>query len=390
MLRHRRYLKDVCTAVFVPLLIGTAYMPFQVFAASPEFAYTEEKWASLRDNKLEFNEIADLVHEYNTTVQQNVLSYNDYKGKSSWDISKDYYDSAENVLERISYPDDSDADYASLISSALSSEISADSLVEQGDNNVDDGETKKLEYDKEEASIVKEAQLLMVSCWNSAAEIESCREAVTEAESSYQSVLTRISAGMSVLSEEKTAAEAVTKAKASLLSAESSLESTQKELCILLGWGYDDEVEIGSLPEPDMDYINSIDIESDVLKALDNNYDLAVTSLQISNAQSDTIRKTKQESYDELKNTVITSVRNSYSSLLLAASSYEEAEESYEIQQNELAASELRLAAGTITKNSYESRKSACSTARVNAETGKLALLKAQLEYQWAVKGLAS
>ena len=44
-------------------------MPFQAFAQrSPEFAYSAEKWATLRDNKLEFDEISDLVHEYNPTV----------------------------------------------------------------------------------------------------------------------------------------------------------------------------------------------------------------------------------------------------------------------------------------------------------------------------------
>lgn len=68
--------------------------PLQAFATSPEFAYTAEKWASLQDNKLEYGEIADLIHEYNTTVRQNELDYQKYKGKTSTDIAKEYYDSA--------------------------------------------------------------------------------------------------------------------------------------------------------------------------------------------------------------------------------------------------------------------------------------------------------
>ena len=32
---------------------------------TPEFAYSAEKWASLRDNVMEYEELADLVHEYN-------------------------------------------------------------------------------------------------------------------------------------------------------------------------------------------------------------------------------------------------------------------------------------------------------------------------------------
>ena len=118
-------------------------MPIQAFATSPEFAYTAEKWASLQDNKLEYGEIADLIHEYNTTVRQNELDYQKYKGKTSTDIAKEYYDSASEVSERISYPDDDSANYAGQIAQALNSEISVDNLTEQGDNNVDMSRRRK-------------------------------------------------------------------------------------------------------------------------------------------------------------------------------------------------------------------------------------------------------
>ena len=55
--------------------------PVQALAASPQFAYSTEKWASLQDDKLEFDEIADLIHEYNSTVEKNRIEYKDYQGK---------------------------------------------------------------------------------------------------------------------------------------------------------------------------------------------------------------------------------------------------------------------------------------------------------------------
>ena len=73
-------------------------MPFQAFAQrSPEFAYSAEKWATLRDNKLEFDEISDLVHEYNPTVVQNEISYKDYLTKNRDDVAQDYYDKANEI-----------------------------------------------------------------------------------------------------------------------------------------------------------------------------------------------------------------------------------------------------------------------------------------------------
>ena len=186
--------------------------PLQAFATSPEFAYTAEKWASLQDNKLEYGEIADLIHEYNTTVRQNELDYQKYKGKTSTDIAKEYYDSASEVSERISYPDDDSANYAGQIAQALNSEISVDNLTEQGDNNVDDGEIKRLGYEQAEKSIVQQAQKLMISYYSGKASLDTLEDAVTQAETTYTQAQTRKSAGMTLQSEVDNAAEAVTNA----------------------------------------------------------------------------------------------------------------------------------------------------------------------------------
>lgn len=49
-----------------------------------------------------------------------------------------------------------------------------------------------------------------------------------------------------------------------------------------------------------------------------------------------------------------------------------------------------KLAAGTITKNTYENQKASYTTAQVTAQTQKLSLLQAMNDYDWAVNGLAS
>lgn len=108
-------------------------MPFQAFAQrSPEFAYSAEKWATLRDNKLEFDEISDLVHEYNPTVVQNEISYKDYLTKNRDDVAQDYYDKANEIYSNISYPDLDDANYGSGVAAALRNEQQAKSLMEPG------------------------------------------------------------------------------------------------------------------------------------------------------------------------------------------------------------------------------------------------------------------
>ena len=148
-----KYGKIGAGCLAVVLCLGT--MPVTAWAGTPEFAYTAEQWASLRDNQLEFTEIADLIHVYNNTVIQNQLEYEDFRGEDADDIADDYYDAADDIYGSLEYPDSSDSDYASRLSSYLSSQIQADNLREQGDDNVEDGDVKKLEYDKTDDKLLE-------------------------------------------------------------------------------------------------------------------------------------------------------------------------------------------------------------------------------------------
>ena len=87
MSKEERHLKDnrlkrgamAAGAVGMSLFM-TAAFPMSALAGSPEFAYTQEKWAALRDNVLEYEELNDLIHEYNATVLNNRAEYDDYRG----------------------------------------------------------------------------------------------------------------------------------------------------------------------------------------------------------------------------------------------------------------------------------------------------------------------
>ena len=48
---------------------------------SPEFAYTADKWASLRDNVMEYGELADLIHEYNLRSAATALPIRTRRGR---------------------------------------------------------------------------------------------------------------------------------------------------------------------------------------------------------------------------------------------------------------------------------------------------------------------
>ena len=366
-------------------------MPFQAFAQrSPEFAYSAEKWATLRDNKLEFDEISDLVHEYNPTVVQNEISYKDYLTKNRDDVAKDYYDKANEIYSNISYPDSDDANYGSGVAAALRNEQQAKSLMEQGDENTDDQATMRLQYDQAEAKLAKQAQGLMITYWTQYYNLDGQKARIEQAKLSYQSEQNRLAAGMSTQSKVLSAKESVSNAEAALVTAESNLASTKESLCLMLGWGYGADVEIAELAEPDQSKIAAIDVNADIQAALENSYAYRLTKKQLTNARTDSVKEKLSETEKNQRETISNSVKSAYDSLLLAQSGYEQAQSALALQEVSMKSADAKLAAGTITKNTYESQKASYTTAQVTAQTQKLSLLQAMNDYDWAVNGLAS
>ena len=366
-------------------------MPFQAFAQrSPEFAYSAEKWATLRDNKLEFDEISDLVHEYNPTVVQNEISYKDYLTKNRDDVAQDYYDKANEIYSNISYPDSDDANYGSGVAAALRNEQQAKSLMEQGDENTDDQATMRIQYDQAEARLAKQAEGLMITYWTQYYNLDGQKARIDEAKLSFQSEQNRLAAGMSTQAKVLSAKESVASAEAALVTAESNLASTKESLCLMLGWGYGADVEIAELADPDPSKIAAIDVSADIQTALENSYAYRLTKKQLTNARTDSVKEKLSETEKNQRETISHSVKSAYDSLLLAQSDYEQAQSALALQEVSMKSADVKLAAGTITKNTYESQKASYTTAQVTARTQKLSLLQAMNDYDWAVNGLAS
>lgn len=381
--------KAACAAALIAVLYPGNFT-LKAFAATPEFAYTEEQWASLRDDRLEFSEISDLIHVYNSTVIQNWLDYEEFKGEDADDIAQDYYDAADDILGSLEYPDSTDSNYANSLSSYLNSQIQADNLKEQGDDNVEDGEIKRLEYEKEEAQLVKEAQEEMISYWESLHEQENLEQKQLQAQSAYDSALIRLSAGTAVQAELLSAKEGVTSAEAAILSNESGSKQTKEKLCLMLGWNYGSAVEIGQLPEPDVEWISAIQLQDDVSKGLEQNYELQILEKKIENAKNQSNRSSIEEQLKSGKETVSSNIENTYETLKLALSNYQQAQESFVSENASMASADRKMAAGMMTKNDYVTQQTVFTAARIAVFTNQLELLKAQLDYQWAVNGLAA
>ena len=357
---------------------------------STEFARTDAEWAALRDNNLNYEEIADLIHEYNNTVLQNAITYkNDYAGKTSRELANEYYDAAEDVYNRMSYPDADSSNYASALSSYLNSQNNYENLLKQGDNSTDDYETIRLQYDKVEKNLVYSAQKQMISYWSSYYSLDSLRNNVTTAQTNLESAKLKAAAGTGTQASLLQAEQSYSSAVSSLQSAESSLNNSREDLLIMLGWAHGDEVNIGAVPEVTAEMISSIDVNADIEKAKANSIDLQITNKQLTNARSDSVKEELTQTKANSEREIGSTVTSSYQSLLLAQSNLAQAEEALALQSSLLQTAQRKLQAGTITQNSYNQTATAYQNAATTVTTRKLSLLSAYVDYYWVVNGLA-
>ena len=86
----------------------------------------------------------------------------------------------------------------------------------------------------------------------------------------------------------------------------------------MLGWKYGDEVEIGELPEPEPAMSSSVNLDEDLVKAVENNYDIKILSRQIKNARQGATQRQYEETLKSSEEAVKANVKSAWQSLLLA------------------------------------------------------------------------
>ena len=366
-------------AVLAAAPTGTAW------AGSPEFARSAEEWAKLRDNVMEYDELAGLIHEYNVTVQNNQRDYNEKKNKTSDEIAQDYRDAADAVRSSMSGDDSPQA-----IMQDSMAEAQALSLEQQADDNVEDSEIFKMTYDQTEATLVSNAQTNMISYHQKARDLDLKKKNRELLAATYDSVVLKMNHGMATQMEVLTAQENLQNADAAILTAESDLENTRQKLCVMLGWRYDASPEIREIPAVDLNRIQSMDPAADKAKALENNYTLRINKKKLANSSNNSKKESLQMTIDDNIQRIGSSVDSAYKNVIQSQTAYQQAAVSLEVASKNMEAAERKMQIGTLSRLDYLTQQYAYLQAQVAMEDASMALFQAVESYDWNINGLAS
>ena len=376
------------------VVLLSAAAPAQAWAAatdSPEFSRTAEEWARLQDSTLEYDEIADLVHEYNTTVLNNRVSYRDYLGKDRDDVARRYRDAAQELRDNIEYPDDpTDTSYATMLMAAQLNETQAKSLEEQADNNVDDSQSIYLQYEMVEANLVLATKLKLIAYNQKLLSNGLTEENRSLLEAQYQAVQVQASVGSATQTDVLNARQALEQLESTSISDAKETQTLKQQICLAAGWNYDADPVFGELPQVDPAQIAAIDLEADKARALENNYTLKISRRQYENSTSSATRENLQNTIRDNEQNIASDITSKYQSLLEAQSSYNLALTQQAVEAQTLAAVQQRFQTGAASQLEYLQESYNMSSRNTAVETAALSLLSAWETYQGAVNGLAS
>ncbi|WP_320931714.1 TolC family protein [Hungatella sp.] len=358
---------------------GTAW------AGSPEFARSAEEWAKLRDNVMEYDELAGLIHEYNVTVQNNQRDYNEKKNKTSDEIAQDYRDAADAVRSSMSGDDSPQA----ILQDSMA-EAQALSLEQQADDNMEDSEIFKMTYDQTEATLVSNAQTNMISYHQKSRDLDLKKKNRELLAATYDSVVLKMNHGMATQMDVLTAQENLQNADAAILTAESDLENTRQKLCVMLGWRYDASPEIREIPAVDLNRIQSMDPAADKAKALESNYTLRINKKKLANSSNNSKKESLQMTIDDNIQRIGSSVDSAYKNVIQSQTAYQQAVVSLEVASKNMEAAERKMQIGTLSRLDYLTQQYAYLQAQVAMEDASMALFQAVESYDWNLSGLAS
>ena len=367
--------------------------PFTALAASPEFARSQEQWAKLQDNKIEYDEIADLIHEYNATVQKNAIDLSKFRkdyGESNDEWANRYRELADDLEASLSYPDVDDSGYAQTMTAIVTSEMQIDNWRKSADEAVDDYMTYYYNYASAEAMLTSNAQQMMIACYVNQLQLELNQKNLDLLNETIESVRTQQSLGLATEVDVLSAEENVRNANKAILDTKNTIENNQEKLFITLGWKHDDRPEIGELPEPDLERVAAMNPAVDKEQAVENSYTMKINKRKLENAKSSDTKETLEKTIREDTQSIGASVTSSYQNVLASKATMDLRQAQAELQEKTLQTVERRYQLGMVGKLDYLNTKYAYDSAVIQAQTAKYNLLQAIQSYDWVLNGLAN
>ena len=380
MRKKTRRCGSLCLAAVMAAMLAA---PVQAASLSD---YDEATRTRLQDQVLEYDEIPALVSLYNPDMQQAYVRMED-----SLSVYRNGMTEYKNRAAEL----DREADKAS------ENGDMAESMVYKTNEAAMRSMAKEYKKAVERAESVSSTRSLMQAedtitmyvqqMVQGYAQMESgCRigeKSVELAQAAYDSAVVQSGLGMASAGDVKAAENSLQTAQAGLRAAEEGKNAMKQNICMMTGWDYQADMTIAGVPELDLGQIESVNLQADTEKAINNNYELI--SIRQGKANTTVTKNVRERNLSEKEQEIRISMTSLYETLRQKLSEKEGADAAWAAAQKEREALDRKQQLGMVGRLEYLQGELAYLQAESAKQAADLELRKAYEEYEWQVTGIS-
>ena len=369
------------------LALFVVAVPINSFAAELS-DYDEETQERLKDNKLEYDELEDLISVYNPDYKKGTDSIQESIDALDMDVSE-----IEMNIEMLKREADNMKDagnmigYQSYMTAAAAMKASMLEMHKTMRRNYDTP-TVKHNLNVGRYQLTSVAQMLMSQNQVLTSNREMAAKAEELAEEAYRSTQTQLSLNMGTEADLLNAKKGVEQSLNGLAQIDAGLLQIRQTLFMMTGWSYDANPEIGIVPVIDPQVIAGINLEEDKIKAIGNNSTLIDSRQKDTSRGTTASRLTYDRTMSEKEQKVCIAIEQLYDTLQQKRIESEAANAAFASAEAVKRGDDEKYRMGIYGKLEYLQAEVAYLTQKSAKEAADMALVNAYNDYQWGVKGI--
>ncbi len=348
-----------------------------------------EEWAKLRDNKIEWDELQDLVHEYNPTVSNAWITFRQQDHNGAYNID---YDAAlraidENYDEAVAKADGNALQeaLATMQQQVSSAQTTVDSSAQSTDR-----EAAKLTISKTELTSTETIRKSIINYYSAGLQQEMDKLTEQHLASQYETTMRKQAVGSATNLDTLAAKESAEQAKLTVQADETARNKTLQLIRVNLGWKYNDSPELCAVPMPTEAQLSAMDLEADTKTALANNYSIAINERKLAVSEADTNRSSLSTTIENEKQAVRSDMISRSQAVRQAQNALAQAQLSQSNAENTLQKVQRNHDVGSASTRDLENAQYAADTAALSTKMAEYSLATAYHDYVAAVNGLAT
>ena len=397
-MRKRRIIKSTGCLAAACLLLSNAALADVRFSdnvstsskqVSVEQARSAEEWAKLRDNTVEWDELQDLVHEYNPTVSKLWINFQqeDKNGaySSSYDDVLDLIE--ENYQDSLKSAGDSQImeELAELQYKTSNTESSVDSSAQSTDR-----EAAKLSCEKSEKSVTETIRTSIISLYKAELQKQQSELSRDNLKSAYERSERQQAAGKGTEADTLSAKQSLQEAELTLQKSSDSMDKQRQLILVNLGYKYNDDVTLPEVPTISSDTVNAIDLSADTQKALQNNYSILINERKLAVSTAESSRSSLTETIANEKENVRSDMQSRYNTLKQSLNSLSQETLSAKNAADTLTRTQRAYQSGNASKTELENAEYQSKTTELSKQSAQYQLAADYYSYLAGVEGLAT